>query len=67
MVIGRNPWASWNWRSGTIAISSSRTRSPGAGAAEPVASRTAVSSCSGTPVLALSSWNVSPVSEAKRL
>ena len=66
-VIARNPRAIWNSMAGRIAISSSRTRLAGSGAPEPVASRIAISRCSGTPVLALSSSNVSSEYEANRL
>ena len=66
-VIARNPRASWNSMAGRIAISSSRTRLAGSGTPEPVASRIATSRCSGTPVLALSSSNVSSEYEANRL
>ena len=44
---------------GTIAISSSRSRSSGDGCAMPIASRTTVSSSSGTPVRSLTCRNVS--------
>ncbi len=51
---------------GTIAISSSRSRSSGNGSAMPIASRITVSSSSGIPVRSLTCWNVSVVRPANR-
>ena len=66
MAAGRNPSAIWSSMNGTIAISSSRSRSSGEGSAMPIASRMTVSSSSGTPVRSLTCRNVSPASAANR-
>ena len=50
MAAGRNPSESWASMNGTIAISSSRSRSSGDGWAKPIASRMTISSSSGIPV-----------------
>ena len=63
---GRNPSEIWSSMNGTIAISSSRSRSSGDGCAMPIASRISVSSSSGTPVRSLTCWNVSPLRLANR-
>ena len=49
----------WSSMNGTIAISSSRSRSSGDGCAMPIASRMTISSSSGIPVRSLTCWNVS--------
>ena len=53
-------------RKGTTSISSARRKSSGDGGAEPIASRTAITSSTGTPVRSLTSWNVSPARVANR-
>ena len=66
MAAGRNPSATWSSMNGTIAISSSRSRSSGDGCAMPIASRMTVSSSSGIPVRSLTCWNVSAARAANR-
>ncbi len=59
MAAGRNPSETWSSMNGTIAISSSRSRSSGDGCAMPIASRMTISSSSGIPVRSQTCWNVS--------
>ena len=59
MASGRKPSATWSSMNGTIASSSSRSRSSGDGGARPIASRMTMSSSSGNPVRSLTCRNVS--------